>query len=76
LTAQRGKVGALLNRLSHSISFSENKIENMIASESTIREADMARAASDLARSEILNNTSTLMLSSAFDHSRQALTLL
>jgi flagellin-like hook-associated protein FlgL len=48
----------------------------MIASESTIREADMARAASDLARSEILNNTSTLMLSSAFDHSRQALTLL
>jgi flagellin len=76
LTAQRGKVGALLNRLSHCISFSENKIENMIASESTIREADMARAASDLARSEILNNTSTLMLSSAFDHSRQALTLL
>lgn len=76
MTAQRGKVGALLNRLSHSISFSENKIENMIASESTIREADMARAASDLARSEILNNTSTLMLSSAFDHSRQALTLL
>ena len=76
MTAQRGKVGALLNRLSHSISFSENEIENMTASESTIRDADMARAASDLARSEILNNTSTLMLSSAFDHSRQALTLL
>lgn len=76
VSAERGKIGALLNRLTHSISFSENEIENMTASESTIRDADMAYSASELARNEILNNTSTLMLSQAFENSRQALTLL
>ncbi len=76
VSAERGKVGALLNRLSHSIAFSENEIENMTASQSTIRDADMARSASELARNEILSNTSTIMLSQAFANSRQALTLL
>jgi len=76
VSAARGKVGALLNRLTHSISFSENEIENMTASESTIRDTDMARAASEMARIEILKNTSTTMLSQAFANSRQALTLL
>ncbi len=76
VSAERGKVGALLNRLTHSISFSENEIENMTASESTIRDADMARSASEMARDEILNSTSTIMLSQAFANSRQALTLL
>ena len=65
-----------LNRLTHSISFSENEIENMTASESTIRDTDMARAASEMARNEILSNTSTIMLSQAFANSRQALSLL
>lgn len=76
VSAARGQLGALLNRLSHSISFSENEIENMTASESTIRDTDMARAAGEMARIEILSNTSTTMLSQAFANSRQALTLL
>jgi flagellin len=72
----RGTMGALLNRLTHSISFSENEIENMTASESTIRDTDMARSAIELARNDILNNTSTVMLSQTFTNSRQALSLL
>jgi len=48
----------------------------MTASTSAIRDADIAFTASQLARSEILGNTSTIMLSQAFANSRQALTLL
>lgn len=73
---ERGDIGALLNRLDHTIAFSENEIESMTSSESTIRDADMARAATELARSEILQGTSQRMLSQAFATSRQALRLL
>lgn len=76
VSAERGRIGALLNRLTHSISFSANEIENMTASESTLRDADMAHSASELARNEILSSTSTIMLSQAFANSRQVLTLL
>ena len=58
VSAGRGKVGALINRMTHSIAFSQNEIENMTASESTIRDTDIAQSASDLARHEILTNTS------------------
>lgn len=72
VSAGRGKVGALINRMTHSIAFSQNEIENMTASESTIRDTDIAQSASDLARHEILTNTSTVMLSHASNHSRPA----
>lgn len=72
VSAERGKVGALINRMTHSIAFSQNEIENMTASESTIRDTDIAQSASDLARHEILTNTSTVMLSHASNHSRPA----
>ncbi|HCL29026.1 MAG TPA: hypothetical protein DIC52_11380 [Candidatus Latescibacteria bacterium] len=72
VSAERGKVGALINRMTHSIAFSQNKIENMMASESTIRDTDIAQSASDLARHEILTITSTVMLSHASNHSRPA----
>ena len=58
--------------MTHSITFSQNKIENMMASESTIRDTDIAQSASDLARHEILTITSTVMLSHASNHSRPA----
>jgi len=48
----------------------------MTASEGAIREADVARSATALARAQILRGTSTQMLSQAFSHSRQILTLL
>lgn len=73
---ERGSIGALLNRLHHTISFSENEIESMTSSEATIRDADMAKTATDLARSQILQGTSQRMLIQAFATSRQALRLL
>lgn len=76
VSGERGQIGALINRLGYTITFSGNEIENVTNSESTIRDADMARAASALARSELLQGTSNVMLRQAFATSRQVLQLL
>jgi flagellin len=76
ISTERGRLGSLLNRLTHSISFSENEIESMTDSESTIRDADMAQSATEIARNEILSNTSTVMISAAYANARRALVLL
>lgn len=76
LSRERGKIGALVNRLSHGIDFSENEIENMQASEAAVRDADIAYESSQLARAQILSGTSRAMLTQAFANSRQVLTLL
>ncbi len=76
LSLERGRIGALINRLGHSIEFSENEIESMIASESTVRDADLAYESSRLARSQILSSSSRAMLTQAFASSRQVLDLL
>ena len=73
---ERGKIGALQNRMSFSLSFSEIEIENMQSSESTIRDADMAYETSRYSRSLILAQSSQSMLVQAFDSARQALQLL
>ncbi|MFC1526630.1 flagellin [Candidatus Latescibacterota bacterium] len=73
---ERGGVGALMNRLDHNISFSSNEIENMTSSESTIRDADVAVASSELSRAQILSEASSAMLTQAFANARQALRLL
>ena len=73
---ERGGIGALANRLDHNISSSENDIENVASSESTIRDADVAVASSALSRAQILSNASSAMLTQAFANSRQALQLL
>ncbi|MBT4099952.1 MAG: flagellin [Gemmatimonadetes bacterium] len=76
LSQERGRIGALINRLDHSIEFSENEIENMVASESAVRDADIAYESSRLARSQILSGSSRAMLTQAFASSRQVLDLL
>jgi len=73
---ERGGIGALMNRLDHNISFTENQIQNTAASESTIRDADVATASSELSRAQILSEASSAMLAHAFANSRQALQLL
>ena len=76
LSRQRGKVGALQNRLGHSIQFSENEIEKIQSSESTLRDADVALEASHLSRAEILSRTSSAMLTQAFGNAHLALQLI
>jgi len=73
---ERGRIGGLSNRLGHSISFSENEILNMAESESTIRDADVAKVASDFSRADILRQTSSAMLTQSFTSAEYALQLL
>jgi len=58
----RGDLGAVQNRLSFSIGFTEVEIENTTASEATIRDADLALEVSEFTRSQLLVNTSNAML--------------
>ena len=76
LSNERGKIGAMQNRLSYSIQFSENEIESIQASESALRDSDIALETSNLSKAQILSQTSTAMLTQAFDNSRRALQLL
>ncbi len=76
VSGERGRLGAVQNRLSHTISFSENEIENIQASEASIRDADIALEATSLSRSRILLQSSNSMLVQANVRSIQALTLL
>ena len=73
---ERGRIGALQNRLSFSLTSNENALENLNASDSTIRDADVARESTALSRAQILNQTSSAMLTQAFQASRLALQLL
>ena len=76
LSNERGKIGAMRNRLGYSIQFSENEIESIRASESTLRDSDIAIETSNLSKAQILSRTSTAMLTQAFANSRRALELL
>lgn len=58
----RGDLGAVQNRLSFSIGFTEMEIENTTASEATIRDADLALEMSEFTRSQLLVSTSNAML--------------
>jgi flagellin len=54
---ERGAVGAVMNRLDYTVSFTANAIENIQSSESTVRDADFAQEISDLSRSQILGQS-------------------
>ena len=76
VSLERGGLGALMNRLDYSITFSENEIESTASSESTIRDADMAVASSEFSRARILSEAASAMLTQTFSTARQALQLL
>ena len=65
LSDERGQLGAAQNRISYTISYSENELENIQASEATIRDADIANEVTALSRSQILVQSSTAMLAQA-----------
>lgn len=76
LSNERGQLGAAQNRLSYTISFSENELENIQASEATIRDADVAEEVTALSRGQILVQSSTAMLAQANVSAVSALSLL
>ena len=76
VAAQRGDLGAWMNRLAFTVSFTQNSIENMTASEASISDADIADEVSHFTKSQILSQTATAMLAHAMVVPQTALTLL
>ena len=72
----RGDLGSILNRLEHTINFTDNSIENNTNSESTLRDADMAVEVSRLTRVQILSQAANSMLAQANATPQSALSLL
>ena len=75
VAAQRGDLGAIQNRLGFTIRSLENAVENLQASESTIRDADVALEVSGFTRAQILVQSSTALLAQANAIPQNALTL-
>ena len=65
VTASRGKVGAVQNRLTRSIANLSVSVENLTAAESSIRDADIAEEVAELTRNQILVQTATAMVGQA-----------
>ena len=57
-TQERGFVGAMMNRLQHTLNFTASTFENLKNSQSTIRDADFALETSRLAPNKILGQSS------------------
>lgn len=76
VSAARGDLGAVQNRLDFSIGFTEVEIENISASDATIRDADIATEVTSFSRAQILVSASNAMLVQANVQSVSALSLL
>ena len=73
---QRGDLGAFMNRLAFTISFTENEIENIQNSEASISDADVAAEVTAFTRAQILSQAATSMLAQANVVPQSALSLL
>ena len=65
VSAERAKLGAKQNRLEHTIKNLETAAENLQASESRIRDVDMAKEMMSFTKNNILNQAATAMLAQA-----------
>ena len=72
----RGTLGATQNRLEHTINNLQVATENLSASESRIRDADMAQEMTEFTRNQILSQAGTAMLSQANSIPQGVLSLL
>ncbi|HOC28825.1 MAG TPA: flagellin [Treponemataceae bacterium] len=76
LNKQRADLGAYQNRLTHTISGLNIAAENMSASESRIRDTDMAKAMVEYTKNQVLSQSGMAMLAQANSNSQQVLSLL
>ena len=72
----RGRFGSMVNSLEHSLNANTATIENYMAAESRIRDADMAQEMSVMVRQQVLQQSSMAMLAHAQSSSRHILDLL
>ncbi|RKS80161.1 flagellin [Motilibacter peucedani] len=76
VSATRSTLGAFQNRFEHAINNINVSVENLSASESRIRDTDMAEEMTKFTRSQILSQAGTSMLSQANQSSQGVLSLL
>lgn len=72
----RAKLGAVQNRLEHTISNVDNSAENLQAAESRIRDTDMAKEMMEFTRTNVLSQATQSMLAQANAKPNQVLSLL
>ena len=76
VSTQRGTLGAFQNRMEHTIANLGVAVENLSASESRIRDTDMAQEMTNFSKSQILQQAGTAMLAQANQSSQGVLSLL
>ncbi len=76
VSTQRGTLGSVQNRLEHAISSIDNTVENLQASESRIRDVDMAKEMMELTKLNIMQQASQSMLAQANQAPQQVLAIL
>ncbi len=76
VSSTRADLGAIQNRFDHTINNLNVAVENLTASESRIRDADMAQEMVQFTRNQILSQAGTSMLAQANQSSQGVLSLL
>jgi flagellin len=76
VSTTRGSIGVVENRLQHTISNLDTSMTNTTASESSIRDVDMASEISNLTRLQILQQADVAMLAQANSQPQAVLSLL
>ena len=65
ISEQRGKYGAVINRLDHAMANMANIVTNLSAAKGRLEDADYAAESANLARTQVLQQASMAMLSQA-----------
>ncbi len=76
VSAQRSDLGAVQNRLEHTINNLDNVVENTTSAESAIRDTDMATTMVQYSNNNILSQAGTSMLAQANQSNQSVLSLL
>ena len=76
VSSQRSALGAVQNRLEHTISNLDNVVENTTSAESRIRDTDMADEMTKFSKESILQQAATSMLAQANQANQGVLSLL
>ncbi len=76
VSAQRSALGAIQNRLEHTIANLDNVVENTTAAESEIRDTDMAESMVEYSKNNILMQAGQSMLAQANQSTQGVLSLL
>ena len=76
VSAERAKLGAMQNRLEHTINNLGTTSENLTASEARVRDVDMAKEMMEFTKNNILQQAATAMLAQANQQPQGVLQLL